>query len=75
MSPRYYLISGIVVVVLTMVISWWRGKRSIKEVFIVCCQVILLLFMLVFALVGLVEFLVYLGIAQNGFIIQGEKLK
>ena len=62
-------------VVLTMIISWWRGTKSIKEVFTVCCQVILLLFMLVFALVGLVEFLVYLGIAQNGFIIQGEKLK
>ena len=49
MSPKYYLISGIVVVILTMAISWWEQKKTVKEIF------------------------VYLGIAQDGFIIQREQ--
>ena len=75
MSPRYYLISGIIVVVLTMIISWWKEAKSIKEVFVVFCRVVALLLILIFALVGLVELLVYLGIAQDGFIIKGDELK
>ena len=73
MSPRSYLISGIIVVVLTMIISWWKEAKSIKEVFVVFCRVVALLLILIFALVGLVELLVYLGIAQDGFIIQREE--
>jgi len=75
MSPRYYLISGIIVVVLTMIISWWKETKSIKEVFVVFCRVVALLLILIFALVGLVELFVYLGIAQDGFIIKGDELK
>jgi len=75
MSPRYYLISGIIVVVLTMIISWWKETKSIKEVFVVFCRVVALLLILIFALAGLVELFVYLGIAQDGFIIKGDELK
>ena len=75
MSPRYYLISGIIVVVLTMIISWWKETKSIKEVFVVFCRVVALLLILIFALVGLVELFVYLGIAQDGFIIKGDELR
>jgi len=75
MSPRYYLISGIIVVVLTMIISWWKETKSIKEVFVVFCRVVALLLILIFALVGLVELFVYLGIAQDGFILKGDGLK
>ena len=75
MSPRHYLISGIIVVVLTMIISWWKETKSIKEVFVVFCRVVALLLILIFALVGLVELFVYLGIAQDGFIIKGDELK
>ena len=75
MSPRYYLISGVVVVVLTMIISWWKETKSIKEVFVVFCRVVALLLILIFALVGLVELFVYLGIAQDGFIIKGDELR
>jgi len=74
MSPRYYLISGIIVVVLTMIISWWKEAKSIKEVFVVFCRVVALLLILIFALVGLVELLVYLGIAQDGFITHRDEL-
>ena len=73
MSPRYYLISGIIVVVLTMIISWWKETKSIKEVFVVFCRVVALLLILIFALVGLVELFVYLGIAQDGFITQMDE--
>ena len=74
MSPRYYLISGIIVVVLTMIISWWKEAKSIKEVFVVFCRVVALLLILIFALVGLVELFVYLGIAQDGFITHRDEL-
>ena len=73
MSPRYYLISGIIVVVLTMIISWWKEAKSIKEVFVVFCRVVALLLILIFALVGLVELFVYLDIAQDGFITQRDE--
>ena len=75
MSPRYYLVSGIIVVVLVIAISWWKQTKSIREVFIIFCQVLLLLTVLLCAAVGLVELLVYLGIAQSGFVIQQEELK
>ena len=70
MSPRYYLISGIIVVVLTMIISWWEQKKSPKEIFIVFCRVAISILILLFMLFGLSELFVYLGIAQDGFIIQ-----
>ena len=73
MSPRYYLISGLIVVVLTMIISWWKEAKSIKEVFVVFCRVVALLLILIFALVGLVELLVYLDISQDGFITQRDE--
>ena len=73
MSPRYYLISGIIVVVLTMIISWWEQKTSAKEIFIVFCRVAIWILILFFMLVGLSELFVYLGIAQDGFIIQREE--
>ena len=73
MSPRYYLISGLIVVVLTMIISWWKEAKSIKEVFVVFCRVVALLLILIFALVGLAELFVYLGIAQDGFITQRDE--
>ena len=75
MSPRYYLISTIIVVVLTIAISWWKQKKTIKEVFVVFGQVVILWVFLLGAIFGLAELLKYLGIAQSGFIIKGEELK
>jgi len=74
MSAKYYLISGIVVVVLTMTISWWEQKKTVKEIFMVFCRVVVLILLLLFALVGFSELFVYLGIAQDGFIIQRDEL-
>ena len=73
MSPKYYLISGFIVVLVTMVISWREQKKSAKEIFIVFFRVIILMSIFLFVLVGLSELLVYLGIAQDGFIIQRDE--
>ena len=75
MSPRYYLVSAIIVVVLTMAISFWKQKKTTKDILIVFCQVVVLWAVLIGAIFGLTELFVYLGIAQSGFIIQGEDLK
>jgi hypothetical protein len=42
MSPRYYLVSTIIVVVLTIAVSWWKQKKTIKEIFVVFGQVVIL---------------------------------
>ena len=75
MSPRYYLVSAIIIVVLTLAVSWWKQKKTAKEVFVVFGQVVLLWVFLLSAVLGLAELLVYLGIAQSGFIIKGDELK
>ena len=75
MSPRYYLVSGVIVFVLTIVISWWKEAKSSKEVLVVFCQVVLLLIVLIGLVIGFSELLLYLGISQSGFIIKQGDLK
>ena len=75
MSPRYYLVSGIIVFILTIVISWWKEAKSSKEVLVVFCQVVLLLIVLIGLVIGFSELLLYLGISQSGFIIKQGELK
>ena len=75
MSPRYYLVSGIIVFILTIIVSWWKEAKSTKEVLFVFCQIVLLLTLLVGVVISLVELSVYLGIAQSGFIVKQGELK
>ena len=75
MSPRYYLASAFIVAVLTLAISWWKQKKTAKEVFVVFGQVVILLAVVLGAVFSVAELLAYLGIAQTGFIIKGEELK
>ena len=75
MSPRYYLVSGIIVFILTIVISCWKEAKSSKEVLVVFCQVVLLLILLIGFVIGFSELLLYLGIAQSGFIVKQGELK
>ena len=75
MSPRYYLVSAFIVAVLTLAISWWKQKKTAKEVFVVFGQVVILLAVLLGAVFSVAELLAYLGIAQTGFIIKGKELK
>ena len=75
MSPRYYLVSGIIVFILTIVISWWKEAKSSKEVLVVFFQVVLLSILLIGLVIGFSELLLYLGIAQSGFIVKQGELK
>jgi len=75
MSPRYYLVSGIIVFILTIIVSWWKETKTAKEVLFVFFQILLLSTLLVGVVVSLVELLVYLGIAQSGFIVKQGELK
>ena len=75
MSPRYYLVSAIIVAVLTIAVSWWKQKKTGKDIFLVFGQVVILWVFLLGAVFGLAELLKYLGIAESGFIIKGKELK
>jgi hypothetical protein len=75
MSPRYYLVSGIIVFILTIIISWWKKTKSAKEFLFVFFQVLLLLTLLVGIVISLVELSVYLGVAESGFIVKQGELK
>ena len=72
MSLRYYLFSAIIVAFLTIAISWWKQKKTAKEVFVVFIQVIVLLGVLLGSVFGLAETLNYMGISKSGFIIKGN---
>ena len=68
MSPRYYWISILVVLVLTLLISWVKQTRTRKEFFMIMLKVTLGLAGMGFSLVGLSKLLVALGISNSGFI-------
>ena len=75
MSLRYYLVSGVIVFILTIVTSWWKEAKSSKEILVVFCQVVLLLMLLIGFVIGFSELLLYLGISQSGFIVKQGELK
>ena len=68
MSVRYYWISFLVVLVLTVLISWIKQTRTRKEFFMIMLKVTLGLVGVGFGLVGLSKLLVALGISKAGFI-------
>ncbi len=68
MSVRYYWISFLVVLVLTLIISWVKQTRTRTEFFMIMAKVTLGLVGVGFGLVGLSKLLVVLGISKSGFI-------
>ena len=68
MSWRFYWISFLVVLVLTVLISWVKQTRTRKEFFMIMLKVTLGLVGVGFGLVGLSKLLVVLGISKSGFI-------
>ncbi len=68
MSWRFYWISFLVVLVLTLLISWVKQTRTRKEFFMIMLKVTLGLAGVGFSLVGLSKLLVALGISKSGFI-------
>ena len=67
MSPRYYLFTATLVAVLTLVISWWKQKRTGREIFWVMVKVIYVLAVIVSVILGVAQLLAFYGIAQSGF--------
>lgn len=65
---RYYWISFLVVLVLTVLITWVKQTRTRKEFFMIMLKVTLGLVGVGFGLVGLSKLLVALGISKAGFI-------
>ena len=68
MSIRFYWISFLVVLALTLLISWIKQTRTRKEFFMIMLKVTLGLAGVGFGLVGLSKLLVALGISKSGFI-------
>lgn len=68
MSIRFYWISFLIVLVLTLIISWVKQTRTRKEFFMIMLWVTLGLTGFALGLFGLAKLLAALGIAQSGFI-------
>ncbi len=68
MSPRYYIITALLVFGLTAGISYWKKIRTKREIAIVLGQVILSLAVIVGVVAGVAKLMVVLGIAQSGFV-------
>ncbi len=69
MSPRYYIITGLLTLVGTFVFSYWkqvRGTKEIVKVFFGVLVFVLSIFSLMFGLASLLE---HFGIAESGFIL------
>ena len=68
MSIRFYWISFLIVMGLTVLISWIKQTRTRKEFLMILLKVTLGFIGTVFALWGLSYLLVALGISKSGFI-------
>ncbi len=67
MSPRYYISTAILVLVLTLVISVWKQKQTKQEIFGVMMKVTLVLAVIIGGILGVAQLLAFLGVAQSGF--------
>ena len=65
---RYYLISTIIVLVLTFAIGYTTERKSPKELMTIGLWLTLGLALLVGAVVGISNILVVFGVAEKGFI-------
>ena len=68
MSMRFYWISFVIVMGLTVLISWVKQTRTRKEFLTILLKVTLGFIATVLALWGLSNLLVVLGISKSGFI-------
>jgi len=69
MSPRYYIISAILVLTLTGAISVWKQKKTGREILGVLCRVILAFAVILGIVAGVAKLMEVLGIAQSGFVL------
>jgi len=69
MSPRYYIISALLVLTLTAAISVWKQKKTGREILGVLGQVILGFAVILGIVAGVAKVMEVLGIAQSGFVL------
>ena len=69
MSPRYYLLTTILIAVLTLAISWWKKKQTKREIFWIMVKVVSALTIIVGGIVGVAQLLEFFGVAQSGFLL------
>jgi len=67
MSPRYYIVTTILIGVLTFVISLWKKKQTGKEIFGIFIKVVTATAVIVGGVIAIAWLLAYLGVAQSGF--------
>lgn len=67
MSPRYYIISALIVFGVTAAVSYWKQKRGVRAIAIVLVQVTGVFLAILAAMVGFAKLLAVLGVAQSGF--------
>jgi hypothetical protein len=69
MSLRYYIFTTILILVLTLTISWWKQKQTGREIFWIMTKVIFALTIIVAGIVGAAQLLEFFGVAQSGFLL------
>ena len=69
MSPRYYLFTTVLIVILTLTISWWKQKQTGREILWIMVKVISALTIIVGGIVGVAQLLEFFGVAQSGFLL------
>lgn len=69
MSVRYFVISSLLVIGLSVVIGIFTDKRSVKEIAVIICWVAAGLAAIAGVVYGVSKLLVYWGIAESGFVI------
>ena len=67
MSPRYYIVTTVLIGVLTFVISLWKKKQTGKEIFGIFIKVVTATAVIVGGVIAIAWLLAYLGVAQSGF--------
>ena len=69
MSPRYFWVSILIVIGLTIIIGFITQRKSGKELGLILIQVTCWLATFVGIIIGLTKLLVVLGIAEEGFVL------
>ena len=69
MSPRYYIVTTALILILTLTISFATKKQTGKEIFATFIKVVTLFGAIIGGVLALGWLLAFLGIAQSGFIL------
>ena len=69
MSPRYYIVTTALILILTLTVSFSTKKLTGKEIFATFVKVVTIFGAIIGGVLALGWLLAFLGIAQSGFIL------